>query len=152
MANVISTYQNADTYGRAAFEQMDTYLPANLLAGDFPEIQAGFNFILANSTAALAQFTVVALDNNGFLVKATATGNKAIGILWHRTDAVAADNQTVAKGRGIVCITGCFNLSADSPLVWDASFDTEEKKVAAFRGAPTPTQIVLRHRYTPVSG
>lgn len=150
MANVITTYQNADTFGRAKFEQLDTYLPAELLAGDFPELQAGFLFVIANSGVAMAQFTVVALDNNGFLVPATLTGNKPVGVLCHATPAVAADNQTNAKMRGTVWISGCFNLTAgSSPLVWDASFTTDDQKSAAFRGTNGPTQIVLRHRYTP---
>ena len=39
-----------------------------------------------------------------------------------------------------------------SGLVWDSSFDTDAKKLAAFEGAPVPTQIICRTlaQYTPV--
>ena len=40
---------------------------------------------------------------------------------------------------------GVFNPLA---LLWDASFSTEHEKLAAFRGAPTPTSIVLRRPKT----
>jgi hypothetical protein len=36
---------------------------------------------------------------------------------------------------------GCFNPAA---LNWHASYDTDDKKAAAFRGAPTPTNILIR--------
>lgn len=149
MADIVTSYQVADRYGRAAFEVMDTYLNTVLLAGDFPELQAGFSFAVANSGVAMAQFTIVALDNNGFLIPATNAGNKPIGVLCHSTPAAASDNQTTNAVRGVVWLTGCFNI--DGPLVWDASFDTETKKYAAFRGSPTPTQIVIRKRLTPAS-
>ncbi|MGN5375809.1 hypothetical protein [Sphingomonas hankookensis] len=149
MANITTSYQVADRFGRAAFEQMDTYVQTVLLAGDFPELQAGFSFTVANNAAAMAQFTVVGLDANGFLVPAVRGTVQAIGVLCHATGAAAADNQTSKAVRGVVWLTGCFNV--DGPLIWDASFDTEERKFAAFRGAPTPTQIVVRKRLTPAT-
>lgn len=36
---------------------------------------------------------------------------------------------------------GCFNPEA---LTWGASYDTDAKKAAAFRGAPAPTNILIR--------
>jgi len=144
MADIITSYQVADRYGRAAFEQMDTALTAVLLAGDFPELQAAFSVLLADSLS-LPQFCVVALDNAGKLVRATATGNKPIGVLAHATVS-GAGNTTV---RGPVWFSGCFAL--EGPLVWDASFNTDDLKLTAFRGAPTPTQIVVRRRLTPAS-
>ncbi len=149
MANNVTSYQVADRYGRAAFEQMDSYSNTVLLAGDFPELQAGFAFIVANGGAALPQFQIVALDNNGFLVPATLSGNKPLGVLAHSTPVAAADNQTSKAIKGVVWLTGCFNIAG--PLVWDASFTTEDQKLAAFRGSPTPTQIVVRHRLTPAA-
>lgn len=149
MANITTSYQVADRFGRAAFEQMDTYVQTVLLAGDFPELQAGFSFTVANSGAAMAQFTVVGLDANGFLVPAVLGTVQAIGVLCHATGGAAADNQATKAVKGVVWLTGCFNL--DGPLVWDASYDTADKKLAAFRGAPTPTQIVVRKRLTPAA-
>lgn len=149
MANITTSYQVADRYGRAVFEQMDTYVQTVLLAGDYPELEAGFSTTVANSGVAMLQFTVVALDNNGFLVPATYAGNKPIGVLCHSTPLAAADNQTTKAIKGIVWLTGNFNL--DGPLVWDASFDTDDKKTGAFRGSPTPTNIVVRKRLTPAS-
>ena len=32
-------------------------------------------------------------------------------------------------------------------IAWPASYDTDEKKLEAFRGAPTPTNIVVRKVY-----
>lgn len=50
---------------------------------------------------------------------------------------------------GRILRSGCINPDM---LVWPASFDTAAKKLNAFEGSPSPTQIVLRglSSYTPV--
>jgi hypothetical protein len=65
-------------------------------------------------------------------------GVKAIGVLAH-----AASLGASGAGTGQVWYSGCFDMDA---LVWDASFDTDAKKEAAFRGSPTPTTIIVAKR------
>lgn len=65
-------------------------------------------------------------------------GVQAIGVLAH-----AASLGASGTGNGHVWYSGAFNMDA---LVWDASFDTDAKKEAAFRGAPTPTTIIIAKR------
>lgn len=74
---------------------------------------------------------------------------QAIGVLAH-----AAALGATGSGNGNVWLTGCFNAGDDdtnagSPVVWHASFDTVAKRVNAFRGAPTPTNILVRRRTAP---
>lgn len=129
--------------GRAAFEELDTYVQSFLLAGSHPELKPAYSFSLANDTA-FAQFSVVGLDASGNLALAV-TGSadpaddiQAIGVLAH-----AASLGATGTGRGQVWYSGCFNADA---LVWDASFDTDAEREAAFRGAPTPTTIIIGKR------
>jgi hypothetical protein len=148
MTDIVTTYKNADFYGRAAFEEMDRLLPATLLAGHEP-VLAPANTYAAKASTTLAQFTVVGREGNakdGAIVIATDTGVQAIGVLAHGFTA-GATGVTPAS----VFEIGCFNIGSDSPLVWDESYDTDAKKAAAFRGAPTPTRIVARHHLAPAS-
>lgn len=133
MANINTSYKNASVRGVPAFEVMDTYIDANLVAGAEPAIQSPRRFLLADSLT-LAPFTVVGLDGSGKLVKAVynatvSSGVKPIGVLLHAATS-GASNTTIF---GEVLMTGCFNVGSDdagsdSPLVWDASFDTIAKK------------------------
>lgn len=133
MANIPVSYKNASVRGTPAFEVMDTYLDANLVAGAEPAIQAPRRFLLADSLT-LAAFTVVGLDASGNLVKAVyhatvASGVKPIGVLLHAATS-GSSNTTIF---GEVLMTGCFNVGStdagdESPLVWDTSFDTIAKK------------------------
>lgn len=129
--------------GRAAFEVLDTYTQGFLLAGNHPELAPAYGFPLANDTT-FAQFSVVGLDGSGELALAV-TGSvdpeddiQGIGVLAH-----AASLGGTGSGTGQVWYSGCFNMDA---LVWDDSFDTDAKKEAAFRGAPTPTNIIVAKR------
>lgn len=153
MANIISSYKNALAHGVPAFETMDTYLDANLTAGAEPAMTPTKRFLLADSQT-LAGFTVVGLDSSGKLVKAVwnatvASGIKPIGVLLY--PATSAGSNTTIYGE--VFITGCFNVGVDdagtdSPLVWDASFDTLAKKtqwpgLPHFNGNPN---LIFRSR------
>lgn len=127
MANVYPNYQNADANGVPAFQNIDTYLNQFLLAQSEPGIQQPVRILLGDSLT-LAQFTVVGLSN-GKLVKATynateASAIKPIGVLAIAATS-GASNTTIF---GEVFLEGSFNTDADSPLVWDASFDTVAKK------------------------
>ncbi|TIN32917.1 MAG: hypothetical protein E5Y25_30290 [Mesorhizobium sp.] len=44
-----------------------------------------------------------------------------------------------------VAIYRAGNFNPDA-LNWDASFNTDDKREAAFRGAPAPTNILVRKR------
>ena len=121
-------YQNADAFGRPAFEALDTFTQKQLVAGSEPKMSPAVRILLADSLT-LAQFTVVGVDATGKLVAAAynatvASGVKPIGVLAH----VATSGATNTTIKGEVWLTGCFNADADSPLVWDASFDTLAKK------------------------
>lgn len=121
-------YQNADIHGIAAFEALDVFTQTQLVAGSEPALSPAVRILLADSLT-LPQFTVVGLDATGKLVKAVynavvASGVVPIGVLVHAATS-GASNTTI---KGEVWRTGCFNADADSPLVWDASFDSLAKK------------------------
>ena len=65
-------------------------------------------------------------------------GVQAVGVMAH-----AADLGGSGAATGPVWYSGAFNAEA---LVWDDSFDTDAEKEAAFRGAPTPTTIIIAKR------
>ncbi|AOR76577.1 hypothetical protein [Novosphingobium resinovorum] len=131
-STINTSYQNAGVRGVPDFQVMDTYIDSNLVAGAEPAIQQPKRILLGDSLN-LAQFTVVGISG-GKLVPATwnatvANGVKPIGVLVYA--AVSGANNTTIYGE--VFLTGCFNVGendagADSPLVWDASFDTLAKK------------------------
>lgn len=67
-----------------------------------------------------------------------AGGIQAIGVLPH-----AASLGATGAGKAPVWYQGAFNPDA---LVWHESFTTAAQKEAAFRGAPTPTNIIIAAR------
>lgn len=134
MADVKIPYPEA---GLAAFEQLDSHIQGFLLSGSDPKVEPGFPMEIKVGQA-LQQFQVCGLDGTGKLVPAVL-GTVAASVIV--TQAVAAP--TGAGVKVPVWYTGCFNPDA---LVWDASYDTDEKKANAFRGAPSPTRILIRKR------
>lgn len=68
------------------------------------------------------------------------TGVRAVGITVFKTVATASPVLGVALYRA-----GCFNPRA---LNWPSSFMNDDMKMNAFRGAPTPTNIILRRPKT----
>lgn len=137
MANVTPPYADR---GVASFEVLDTYLQNNLLAGNHPELKPAFSYPMANNTS-FAQFSVVGLNASGNIALATNTGSpaiKPIGVLPHAI-ALGATGTLQAP----VWYSGCFDMDA---LVWDATYDTDAKKKAAFQGSPTPTTILVAKR------
>jgi hypothetical protein len=139
MAEVNTSYKNADVYGRTAFEQMDTYVQSVLLAGSEPAVEPARSKLLGDSLT-LAQFTVVGIAA-GKIVPATSGGVLPIGILAHGAVSLAA-NTTVF---GQVWTSGCFAIDSGL-LVWDASFDTDAKKFTAFEGSPYAATLLLKKR------
>jgi Bacteriophage lambda head decoration protein D len=141
MANVYPPYN--DGHGRALFEQLDTYLQNHLISGVTPELLAPIA-IKQKASTELAQFTVVGLDSNGEVVIATYNANpanaiKPIGVLAHASTAGASGTVNAQ-----IFFSGCFDPTF---LVWDSTFNTDALKAAAFRGSPTPTQIVIRKKF-----
>ena len=120
--------------GQASFEEIATWSNDILLSGAEPEI-ATFPMKYKYNTI-LAQFAVVGLSSSGDITAAIKDVTPAIGVL---TQSVV---QTLA-GSVPVFYSGCFNPDV---LVWDASYATDADKAAAFSGAPTPTQILIRKR------
>lgn len=113
-----------------------------LITGSQPE-----QFVVDIPVAAsqtLAALTVVGLDDDGRVVEATGT-IKAIGILAYPVTTDASTNYKVGR----VYRSGCFNPDL---LVWNAAYNTDELKMNAFNGAPSPTQILMRKlaSFTPV--
>lgn len=137
MANITPPYADP---GRASFEVLDTYQQNFLLAGNDPALKPAYSFASASATE-LAQFAVVGLDADGEIVAAVrgsaapADDIQPIGVLAHAKQS--------GETRAHVWYSGAFNMAA---LVWDASYATDAQKEAAFRGAPTPTTIIVAKR------
>lgn len=130
---------NGDLLAGMAAKRSDTVDPSPdpFFTGDVPmpfseSLPVGANLVLAART-------VVALNASGHLVPAEADNDpKAVGVLVY-----AIDTTGVAAGvaRAEVYRAGCFNPDL---LVWPATFNTDALRLAAFRGSPSPTQIILR--------
>ena len=121
----------------ANHETFDAHM---LFLSDSPEAFTTVETFAAPGSEAAGQFKygeVVGLNNAGLLVKATAVGGAArpIGVL---TADITVGNgvagKTISVYRG-----GHFNIDR---LVWPAAYNTDALKLAAFKGAPSPTQIV----------
>lgn len=126
MTDYTSTYGDVRN-GVPAFEVLDTYKNGNLLASASPPQGETVRVLLGDSLT-LARYTVVGVSG-GKLVKAEADGTPitAIGVLAHPATSGASNTTKF----GEVWLTGDYNIDDDSPLVWDASFDTVAKKTMA---------------------
>ena len=94
----------------------------------------------------LPAYTVVGFDSNGHIAQAVLGTIPAIGIILNDLiTPTSGANVGVSVVRG-----GCLKMAL---LNYHSSYDTDEKKKEAFRGAPTPTQIVIRtpSAYNPVT-
>lgn len=143
MSTIPTSYKNASSFSGPAFDVLDTYTQQNLIAGVEPKRQQPVRILLASSKT-LAKFTVVGLDSSNKLVAATwdatpSSAIKPIGVLEHAATS-GASNTTIY---GEVVLTGCYNTDSDSPLVWDATFDTQAKKNDSVVGNPN---LIFRSR------
>ncbi|SON54324.1 hypothetical protein HDIA_0783 [Hartmannibacter diazotrophicus] len=115
----------------------DTIEPVaeGLIVGDTPPVVTDDMVIAASQTFATA-FVPVGFDGSGNLIPAVSGTTQAIGVLLRpvTTPASPLQGQPVLR-------QGCLNMDM---IAWPASYDTEEKKLEAFRGAPTPTAIVVK--------
>jgi len=118
-------------------------LPSGISTEEFSYVE-----LFANSTplpvtrayqgegdVAIAPFTVVGLAGDGYLV--AALRDKTVQAIGITLAGIEASGNVQGVG---VYVQGNFNINA---LVFDASYDTTAKKLAAFDDAPTPTNIVL---------
>ncbi|RVC69780.1 hypothetical protein EN759_06655 [Mesorhizobium sp. M00.F.Ca.ET.038.03.1.1] len=123
----------------------DTINPVleGLIVGDTPVAVVQDLQAAANQT--LEAYTPVGFDGSGNLVPAVidtvtpANSIKAIGITLFKIVIPNGQNPGLPILR-----SGCL---AKHMINWPASFDTDAKKFAAFAGAPTPTNVVVREVY-----
>ena len=115
--------------------------PPLLVTGDAPA-QASMPFPVRD-TRAYAARTVVALDPaNGRLISPeVADGLPCIGFLVYGTNGEMVPAGTMLE----VMVQGVFNPDA---LIFDVSYDTDEKKRMAFVGAQAPSAIIIRKPQT----
>ena len=90
------------------------------------------------AAAALPAFAVVGMGAGGIALAKYDKSVQALGITVSPIPMGAAAGSQIAIFRD-----GVFNPAA---LTWDATFDSDAKKLAAFEGAPTPTRIVIKKR------
>lgn len=115
----------------------DTINPVQegLIVGETPAVVTEDMVIAANQNIG-GVYVPVGFDGSGNLIPAVSGTTQAIGILLRpiTTGASPLQGQPVLR-------QGCLNMDM---IAWPASYDTEEKKLEAFRGAPTPSSIVVR--------
>jgi hypothetical protein len=124
--------------GIAGYEVSDSFAQQELFNSSIP-LPVTEDFNVGPSTT-LAAFAVVGLDATGNLVmaKTSATAVVPIGITTVAVATAAGQNDRIAVYRA-----GNFNPDA---LTWHTDYATDAQKAAAFRGSPTPTNIVIRKR------
>jgi len=109
--------------------------PEGFITGDIPAV------VTEDMTFAASQNiparTPVGLDGSGDLIPAVLGTTPAIGM----TVIAVVTPGSGAKKAAPVYRSGTFNPAL---VNWPASYDTDEKKLEAFRGAPTPTTIIMR--------
>ena len=118
--------------------------PDAFVTGDAPQLSWMMLPAAASQTFVVRQ--VVGFNASGKLVPAVIESVDpeddviAIGFISYAPSAATTDGQMVGVIR-----QGVFNPNL---LVFDGSYDTDEKKRMAFEGAPTPTSIILREPQT----
>jgi len=132
----ITTPDRAKTAGIPTQWKDDIAVTAEgFIVGDNPMVVTEDMTYAANQT--IAARTPVGFDGSGNLVPAVSATTPAVGF-------TIIDIVTPASGPLKAAPTyraGTFNPAL---AVWPASYDTLEKKLEAFRGAPTPTNIIMR--------
>ena len=120
------------TPGKAedAYEAFTQY---DLMLSDTPTFFTMDMTLAASQDIAL--YEVVGVDGSGNIIPAVEGTTAAIGIAAGEISSGVGENPTIQIIRG-----GHFNGDV---LVWDATYNTDALKEAAFAGADTPTQIVI---------
>lgn len=104
-----------------------------LFNGVAPVVSTGTHRIAASQTIRYRE--PVMFNDDKELVPAVY-GTPSVGISLADVVTDADDVKTLEIIRG-----GCLNPAG---IVWPASYDTHAKRMSAFEGAPTPTQIKLQ--------
>lgn len=104
----------------------------SIVSGDAPMLVAVDMLVAAGQS--LVAYEAVGYDGSGNLIPAVEGVTAAIGVMAYPTET------TGIEGAGVYRM-GCLNPDV---IVWDASYNTDALKMAAFEGAPSPTAIVLR--------
>lgn len=125
--------------GTAHFELTDDYLNQHVLMGSHPALSPA---VSGEAGAAIRELEVVGFNSAGEVVPATWNADPALAIAPIGI-ATAASDGLGTNPRVLYWYCGHFNLDL---IVFNASFDTAAKRVAAFNGAPTPTNIRLTSR------
>lgn len=123
-----------------ALWESEEFSEAGLISGEDPKFGTKEHFTLLDQNADLPAYTPVGIITASGKVTisdmAAVDGSAiAIGITGYKVPDPGADLKIA------VVRSGCFN---PDKLNWHASYNTAAKKTAAFRGAPTPTNIVIR--------
>jgi hypothetical protein len=124
-------------------------LAEGLIVGDVP-LQFAEDLTVAYSQT-LTAYMVVGFNASDEIVQATiadadpANWINAIGVLLYPVTTAGSGTKPAAR----VLRAGCINPDR---LTWHASYNTAAKRMMAFQGAPSPTQIVMRPlaQHTPV--
>lgn len=123
--------------GVANFEVSDSFSQVELFNSAIPH-PVTEDFPVGENTT-LEAFAVVGLSSgNLVMAKTSSTAVVPIGVTTAKVVTGAGVTDSIAVYRA-----GNFNPAA---LTWHADYDTDAKKAAAFRGSPSPTNIVIRKR------
>lgn len=125
--------------GMPAFET-GSYDNVELYSGKPSDEERGTGPLDAAFCAAadIPAFAVVGLGANGITFAKYDKSVQALGVTVSPIPMGSAAGSVISFFRD-----GCFNPAA---LTWDASFNTDAKKLAAFEGAPSPTHISIKKR------
>ena len=124
--------------GIAGFESNDAPVQVELFNSAIP-LPVTEDFPVGPNTT-LPAFSVVGLNAGGTLVLAQTSGTPVVPIGVTTAPVVTGAGQTDR-----IAIYRQANLNPDA-LTWHADYDTDDKRKAAFRNSPTPTNIIVRKR------
>lgn len=97
--------------------------------------------VMSTAGVDLKLYSVVHVAANGELTLADETADGPTGILTAPVVLTAGQSTTVDLYR-----SGHWNMDA---LEWDATYDTDAKKKAAFEGSISPTIFVSKPKHSP---
>ena len=120
--------------------RLDVAMLAQVISGY--EIPVAADIFTVAEDQDLKAFEAVSFDADGNVVSAehgAGAGAVAVGITAFPIVTGPGENPTAQ-----IVVAGVFD---PNEIVFDASFDTHEKRAAAFRGASSPTNIILKARF-----
>lgn len=111
-------------------------LPEGLIVSETPPV---VTVDLPLGPGTYLAYTPVTFAADGLTLEAAAQGEPAIGIILYDIVVPAGQNRGVPVMRAA-------GLNKDM-ITWPASYTTDAQKFAAFEGAPSPTNIVVKQAY-----